>query len=179
MKIASHLTARITAFFGNLRLRQLFVVVLAGALLLTSVACSPSTVAAGTGSQKPNSGTSSYNDYDAGQATTETEDKAKMLVERAKRNVNRVDDLDDVIDEARNTTPPNPAEDAGEVITDATNRLKQNAKEGFRNLQKNVDRAGDNLEDATQTAKQNAERTGRNVQRGAEDVADYAKDKAS
>jgi hypothetical protein len=190
MKTAiSNLVARVLAFFGasvsELRLKQIFGVVLAGALLVTTVACSSSPQAS-VGYQ-PQGGRISANDYEAGQAGKASQAKAKALVDRAKQNVNKVQGFDELVEEVRSGVP-NPAEDAGDVITDAADRANRDAKVGFRNLQKNLNRAGDNLEDATQAAQQNAKQTGRNIQqnaketgrniqRNAENAADFAKDK--
>ena len=192
MKTAiSNLFAKTSAFFATLQLRQILAVAIAGMLLLTSVACSPSSpVASGTGSYRervgqptnektyqPSDGLASFNDYETGQNSKAAQAKAKALVDRANKNVNQVDDLDDLIDEVKSGTT-NPARDAGDIITDATERASRDAKAGFRNLQKNLGKAGDNVQDVAQDAKQNAAEAGKNVQRGAEDVADYAKDKA-
>ena len=191
MKTAiSNLFAGISALFANFQPRQFLAVALAGILLLSSVACSSSSpVASGTGSLKrvgqptnektyqPSDGLASFSDYEAGQDSKATQAKAKALVDRAKKNVNQVDDLGDLIDEVKSGTA-NPARDAGDIITDATDRASRDAKAGFQNLQKNLSKAGDNVQDVAQDAKQNAAQAGKNVQRGAEDVADYAKDKA-
>ena len=193
MKTAiSNLFAGISVLFANFQPRQFLAIALAGILLLSSVACSPSSpVASGTGSLKrvgqptnektyqpnENDRLASFSDYDAGQDSKATQAKAKALVDRAKRNVNQVDDLGDLVDEVKSGTT-NPARDAGDIITDATDRASRDAKAGFKNLQKNLGKAGDSVQDMAQDAKQNAAETGKNVQRGAEDVADYAKDKA-
>ena len=192
MKTAiSNLFAKTSAFFATLQLRQTLAVAIAGILLLTSVACSPSSpVASGTGSYRervgqptnektyqPSDRLASSSDYETGQNSKAAQAKAKALVDRAKKNVNQVDDLDDLIDEVKSGTT-NPARDAGDILTDATERASRDAKAGFRNLKKNLGKAGDNVQDMAQDAKENAAETGKNVQRGAEDVADYAKDKA-
>ena len=194
MKTAlSNLFTKISAFFASLQLRQVLAVAIAGFLLLTSVACSPnSPIASKTGSplervgQPTNEKTyqpdtndrlASFSDYETGQDSKAAQAKAKALVDRAKKNVNQVDDLDDLIDEVKSGTA-NPARDAGDIITDATDRAGRDAKAGFRNLQKNLSKAGDSVQDVAQDAKQNAAQAGKGVQRGAEDVADYAKDKA-
>jgi maltose-binding protein MalE len=190
MKTAiSNLFAKISAFFATLQLRQILAVAIAGILLVTSVACTPSSpVASGTGSYRERVGQpanektyqrdrmASSSDYETGQNSKAAQAKAKALVDRAKQNVNQVDDLDDLIDEVKSGTA-NPARDAGDIITDATDRASRDAKAGFRNLQKNLGRAGDSVQDAAQDAKQNAAKASKNVRRGAEDVADYAKDK--
>lgn len=191
MKTAiSDLAARLSTFFGD-RLKQILAVGLASVMLLGSVACSPTSQASvGTGSYgeriaqptnektyQPSEKLASYDDYEAGRDTKATQAKAKALVDRAKQNVNQVDDLGDLVDEVKSGTA-NPARDAGDVITDATDRAARDAKAGFSNLKKNLSNAGDELEDVAQDAKQNAAQAGKEVKRSAEDVADYAKDKA-
>lgn len=191
----SSLISKISSFFSQFQLRKISVVALAGFLLLTTVACNPSSpTEVGTGSYRervaqptndktyqPSNGLNSYNEYDDTQNSKTLKAKTRAVVDRAKRNVNQVQSPGELADEIKSGAP-NPARDAGKVINQATERASRDAKAGFNNLQNNIGKAADNAQDVAQDAKQNADQTGRDVaksvKRGASDAADFAKDKA-
>lgn len=174
----------------HLQIKQIFVVALAGFLLLTSVACSPSSPSAsGEGSYRervaqptndktyqPSDGLNSFDDYGDRNAKA-LETKAKAVVDRAKQNTSQVKDAGDLVDEIKSGAP-NPAKDAGKVINQATDRASRDAKAGFQNLQKNIDRAGDEAKGTVQEATGNAAQVGKDAQRSLEDTARFAKEKA-
>jgi hypothetical protein len=197
--VISNLISKLSAFLGFFRLKQISVVALAGFLLLSTVACNPSSPSAvGTGSYheriaqptndktyQPSDRLDSYNEYDDVQSSKALKAKTRAVVDRAKRNTNEVQGLGDLVDEIKSGAP-NPAEDAGQVIDQATSRAARDAKAGFRNLQGNLDRAGQTVqetaEDTAQNAQRNLDKAGREasntVRRNADNAADFVKDKA-
>lgn len=192
----SNLISKVSSFFSRFQLRQISVMALAGLLLLTTVACNPSSpTSVGTGSYnervaqptndktyQPSDGLNSSNEYDDTQDSKTLKAKTRAVVDRAKRNVNQVQTPSELADEVKSGVP-NPAKDAGKVINQAKDQATRDAKAGFNNLQNNLDKAGDRLQDAAQDAKQNVGQTGkeavRSVKRNAEDAADFAKDKTN
>lgn len=187
-----NVVSRITAFFKQIRFQQVFMVVLAGVLLLTT-ACSPnspSSVGQGSYDQRYNQqtglreytdrgdaarrpGMSSFKDNDARQ-TRALNAKANDLVRRAQQNVNKVNSPGDFVESYRQGKPLNErVEDLSKDVGNAANQFKRDlstgTQENARNLQTNADKA-----------KQNAQRTGRDVsktvQRGVDDAADAVQD---
>ena len=192
----SNLISKASSFFSRFQLRQISVMVLAGFLLLTTVACNPSSPSeVGTGSYtervaqptndktyQPSNGLKSANEYDDTQDSKKLKAKTRAVVDRAKQNVNQVQSPSDLVDEVKSGVP-NPAKDAGKVINQAKDQATRDAKAGFNNLQNNLDKAGDRIQDAAQDVKENIGQTGKDavraVKRNAGDAADFAKDKAN
>jgi len=191
----SNLISKISSFFSRFQFKQISVMVLAGLLLLTTVACNPSSPSeVGTGSYRdriaqptndktyqPSDGLNSYNEYDDTQDSKALKAKTRARVDRAKRNVNQVQSPGELADEIKSGAP-NPAKDAGRVINQAKDQATRDAKAGFNNLQNNLGKASNSLQDAAQDAQQNVGQTSRDVaksvKRNAVDAADFAKDKA-
>jgi hypothetical protein len=163
-------------------------VVLAGVLILVTTACGPSSPeVSGTGEYRERVGQpngireytdradnksrpdmSSYSDNDA-RNTAAARLRAKELSDRAERNVKKVQNPGELVEEIREGTAlqdrvRNLTNDVGNATEQFTEDFAEGARENFRNLKGNTDRAS---QDAQRTARD----LGKNAQRTAEDAA--------
>lgn len=179
----------------RLHLERVLIIVLASVLLLVTTACntnSPSV--SGTGSYQERAGqptgireytdradnksrpdVSSYSDNDA-RDTASARARAKALSDRAERNVQKVQDPGDLVEEIREGTPiqervRNLTNNLGEATEQFKEDFATGARENTRNLKTNADKAGRNVQRA-------ADDTQRNAQRAAEDAKNVVRDRA-
>ncbi|WP_416673901.1 hypothetical protein [Egbenema bharatensis] len=170
------------SFFKRFHLQRIFIVILAGFLVLSATACSnkvDSPQASDTGSYRERVGQPSgvrefsgrsdtrerpslntYNDY--GQygsgETSGLSPKAKELVRNAERNVNRqIKDGEDLVDNIRSGKP------LDERVSDLSERVGDRAKQFGENV-------SEGTQENFQTLQDNAESAGRTIQRTARDA---------
>lgn len=179
----------------RLRLERVLIIVLAGVLFLVTTACSPNSPSvSGAGEYHERAGQptgireytdradskarpdmSSYSDNDA-RDTASARARAKELSDRAERNVQKVQNPGELVDEIRAGTPiqdrvRNLAGDVGESAEQFKEDFAAGTRENTRNLKSNADKAGRNVQ-------RTADDTQRNARRAAEDATDAVRDRA-
>jgi len=184
-----------TNLVKRLRLERVFIIVLASVLVLVTTACNPNSPnVSGTGSYQERAGqptgireytdradnksrpdVGSYSDNDA-RDTASARAKAKALSDRAERNVKKVQDPGDLVQEIRKGTPiqervRNITDNVGEATEQFKEDFATGARENTRNLRSNADKAGRNVQRTADDAQ-------RNAQRAAEDAKDVVRDRA-
>lgn len=191
----SNVFESVSTFVKRLRLERVLIIVLASVLLLTTTACNPSSSnVSGSGSYQERAGQptgireytdradnksrpdmNSYSDNDA-RDTASARAKAKALSDRAERNVQKVQDPGDLVEEIREGTPiqervRNLTNNLGEATEQFKEDFATGTRENTRNLKTNTDKAGRNVQRTADDVQQNA-------QRAAEDAKDVVRDRA-
>jgi hypothetical protein len=185
----------IVSVFKQFRLERIFIVVLAGCLVLVTTACSPNSPSvSGSGSYNERVGQpnglreytdradnksrpdlSSYQDKTARDSSA-TQAKAKELSQRARENVKQVQSPGEFVEEFQEGRPlgertRNVLDNVGEAVEN----FKDDAAEGTR---ENADRLKATADKAGKNAQMTAKEAQRNVERAADDVADTVRDRA-
>lgn len=187
---------RAVASVQSLHLKKLAIAFVVSALLITSTACSSTPTAAknsgvtdvdresaaatyqedgrkGAGDrsyeEREGTRTNTYDDVDQRQDTTRTEIKTKELVDRAKANVQK--DLGDGLREG----PPALTNDVKGKVESAKQTVSEESQEGFRNLQKNLDKAGRETKATLNEAKDDVKQSVRNAGNTVDELTDTAK----
>lgn len=152
----------LTQFFQRIKIKQLLVTLLAGFLLLTSIACSNGGVQAATPASpsgspndidRPQPGQAMYptSDVQTGQDTTEANKKAQKLIKEAERRNLR--SQGQAVDEALDKLTPNKsvseqAKDLSQSTKEVAKNAAENTKEGLKNIKENTKNMVDQAADA-------------------------------
>jgi hypothetical protein len=172
---------KLMSWFRNLRLNQVFVVLLAGFFLLVNTACSnspPSSVASDGSSyssgrlarpaEQKEGGMNGYKDVDPRMNTSEADAKARILVDRAKSRLQDDRTPKEVIKDTLDEKPlsQRTRELSDKVTTSAKNTAQEAAQatqQGARNLKQStqsaVDDASDFVEGKVTTTSKAAQRS--------------------
>jgi hypothetical protein len=185
----------IVSVFKRFRLERIFIVVLAGCLVLVTTACSPdSPRASGSGSYNERVGQpnglreytdradsksrpdmSSYQDKTTRNSGA-TQAKAKELSQRARENVKQVQSPGEFVEEYREgpslgARTRNVLDNVGEAAENFGEDFAEGTRKNTENLKTNADKVGKN---AQMTAKE----AQRNAKQAADEVADTVRDRA-
>lgn len=180
----------------KLRLAPVAMVFVAGFLLLFSTACSPSSPSvSGTGSyqegrapqtelyrtiQPKENGPNTYSDTDPRRNTSATSAKAKQLINNAERNVNKVQNSRELVDEMKSARPlkegPQKVSDrVSNTVEGFAEDFSAGTQRGIKNLKSNTSQAKEGVQDTLDDARQNVGTTGKQAARTAERTADQLK----
>ncbi len=146
--------------FKTIPLKQIFMVFLAGVLVLFSTACSrPQTLAdrvtSGRGPDTPGQtqsykgGMNNFSDDDSNRLNTEAATKAKALKDKVQSRIDQksVNSPDDLADNVRAVSPGKQAQRVGDnfrdKVEDTKDALQTFGDRGAKNLERNTDRAAD------------------------------------
>lgn len=191
---------RIQSFFKEFHLRQVFAVLLAGFLFLTTACAARSDVQArvpGTTlpatSGQAQGGMNEYSDIDPRRNTTGAEAHAKALQDRVEKNINtkRIDSVDQYVDNYTSGAPiqdrtdralrgigesvedlKEDAQELGQEVSNKTQRTTQNVRDNAQNAAQNVrDNTRDAARDAVRDTRQATDRTANFVQDKADKAA--------
>lgn len=178
------------------RLARIVLPVLASGILLLGTACNPSSPSvSGTGSyqegRKPQTelyrpvqpdqgGMNRFSDTDPRSNTSGVSSKANQLIKNAERNINKVQNSDELVDEIKTARPfKEGSKDVTERIGNTVEGLKQDISEGtqrgVKNLQRNTSQATQGVQETVDDARQNTSEAVRDTARGAKQTVNQAK----
>jgi hypothetical protein len=152
---------KLISLVKSIELNRIFMLFLAGVLVLFSTACSrPDTLADKLpGNPGPNTpgqtqsykgGMNNFSDDDSNRLNTEAATKAKALKDKVQSRIkqNSVKGADDLADNVRSTDPGKQAQRFGDNLRDKAEDVKDSLQtvgdRGAKNLQRNAENASDN-----------------------------------
>lgn len=193
---------KVISWLKSLRLDRILTVFLASVLLLASTACGGSKVLAksaddvrqevpgGAVTSPYKGGMNNYSDVDPRKSTSETQAKAKALVDNAQRNINQksVDSREQYVENFQNGAPlgervrrlgENIGEAAEDITEEASDRTQRTAKKAADAAQSKVQSDLASTKRTMNNAAEASEDLGNKIQRNTQDTADAVKSKVN
>jgi hypothetical protein len=188
--------SKVFSFLKQIRLARVVIALFAGAVLFLNTACSPdSPRVSGEGSynervsqetelydpiQEPQGGMNNYADTDPRRNTKATEAKARTLSREAERNIQKVQNPQEFVEDYRSGTPfgervRNITEGVGEAAENVGEDLTKGSRQGAAKIRDASEEIGRNVNN---NVSDSVDSTRRNARQAAEGASNFAQDRA-